>query len=93
MTKEFKERIIKLKNQYPELSLEEKKEQKKLLKKRNKIAYHRCEMMRHEILRLEAKRSQLLLEGNEEQVAEIEDKILEKKGQWLKIFYTKLEKV
>ena len=93
MTKEFKERIMELKKQYPELSLDEKKERRKLLKKRNKFAYHRCEMMRHDILRLEAKRSQLLLEGHEVQVAEIEDKILEKKGQWLKTFYNKGEKV
>lgn len=83
MTKDFEARISALKEQYKQLTPEELKNKKTELKQRSPLLYRRCQRAKHDLLRLEAKRTQIQIDGNSQQLTEIEDKILEKKKNWL----------
>ncbi len=47
--------------------------------------YRQLERLKHDLLRLESKRVQCELEGNAIQVEAVENKILKKKEQFLKV--------
>lgn len=90
MTKDFEARISALKSQYKELTVltpDEQNAKKIELKRRSPLLYRRCQRAKHDLLRLEAKRTQYQLENNQAQLSEVEDKILEKKKQWLDMIY------
>lgn len=83
MTKDFEARLSALKEQYKQLTPEELKNKKNELKHGNPLLYYRCQRAKHELLRLEAKRTQMQIDGNNTELTEVEDKILEKKKNWL----------
>lgn len=90
MTKDFEARISALKSQYKELTVltpEEQNARKLELKRNSPLTYRRCQRAKHDLLRLEAKRTQFQIDGNREQLSEVEDKILEKKKHWLDMIY------
>ena len=81
---EFEQYMIKLKEQYSLLPCEEKMELKQKMKKRNFLNYKKIEIIKAELLRLEAKRAQMELCEKEKDLALIEAKIRCKKEKLLK---------
>lgn len=83
MSDELEQRIAKLKEQYTLLPCEKKIEFKQKLKKRNFLNYKKIELIKAELLRLEAKRAQMELCEKEKDLALIEEKIRCKKEKLL----------
>ncbi|MGM0124484.1 hypothetical protein IGI37_001862 [Enterococcus sp. AZ194] len=87
MTSEFEMRKQQLKEKYEAMSPIERKELKRLLKQKNLLAYRHGERIKRELLRLEARRAQMACEHDNTQLSEIEERIIQKKEQFLKILY------
>lgn len=84
MGKEFEAQIKKLHEKYGSLSDEERKELREYLKRKNIFAFRKMERMKHDLLRLESRRAQLKMEGNEKELAELDQKVLKRKEEFLK---------
>ena len=67
------------------LSMDDRRQILCKLRKRNILMYRQLERLKHDLLRLESKRVQCELEGNQTQVEVVETKILKKKEQFLKM--------
>lgn len=86
MTVKFDEKMRLLHQEFGDISPEEKKELKQKLKKSNILAFRKIVKMKHDLLRLEAKRASFCcsaVSGNE--LEELEDKIIQKKREFLTI--------
>ncbi|MGM0212537.1 hypothetical protein [Enterococcus sp. AZ109] len=92
MTTEFDERMRSLHAEYLDCSPEERKFIKQYMKKNNLLLYRKTERMKHELLRMEAKRAQLSLDGKSKELTELEKKIIDKKTEFLKILAKVREK-
>ncbi|MCI1904484.1 AAA family ATPase [Enterococcus hirae] len=87
MNAEFETRLHNLKEQYHVLTPDKKREIKREMLLHRPRTYRKCEHLRHELLRLELKRNQVLAADQPEKNHELEEKILMKKAQLLKILY------
>lgn len=85
MTLGFEERKQQLHDKYCELTLEERRQLKERIKRKNVLLFFRLERMKHDLLRLEAKRAQLESEGKESELNQTEEKILVRKEEFLNI--------
>lgn len=92
MTTEFDERMRNLHAQYLDCSPEERKFIKQYMKKNNLLLYRKTERMKHDLLRMEAKRAQLSLDGESKELTELEKRIVDKKTEFLKILAKVREK-
>ncbi len=84
MRTDFEEGKRLLYEQYDVCTMEERRRILCHLRRKNVLLYRQLERVKHDLLRLESKRVQLELAGNEQQVVVIEKKILKKKEQFLK---------
>lgn len=82
--KEIEKRIAELKKQYQALPQGKKEEIKNDLKRRNFIDYKKVEMIKAELLRLEAKRANLELCEQNQKLTNLEKKIQHKKEKLAK---------
>ncbi len=64
------------------LSMDDRRQILCKLRKRNILMYRQLERLKHDLLRLESKRVQCELEGNQTQVEVVETKILKKKNNF-----------
>lgn len=86
MTINFDEKMRQLHEEFGGISPEEKKELKLRLKKNNLLAFRKIEKIKHDLLRLEAKRGQLCCTvSHDAEIQELEDKIIQKKREFLTI--------
>lgn len=92
MSTEFGERMRQLHDEYLNCSPEERKLIKQYMKKNNVLLYRKTERMKHELLRMEAKRAQLSLDEDSKELAELEKRIIDKKTDFLKILAKVREK-
>ena len=82
MRESFEQQKKLLHDRYGALSMDDRRQILCKLRKRNILMYRQLERLKHDLLRLESKRVQCELEGNQTQV---ETKILKKKEQFLKM--------
>lgn len=92
MSTEFGERMRQLHDEYLNCSPEERKLIKQHMKKNNVLLYRKTERMKHDLLRMEAKRAQLSLDEDSKELAELEKRIIDKKTEFLKILAKVREK-
>ncbi|WP_165005874.1 MULTISPECIES: hypothetical protein [unclassified Enterococcus] len=85
MRENFEERKKMLHDRYGAISMEDRRQILCKLRKRNILMYRQLERLKHDLLRLESKRVQCELEGNLAQTEAVENKILKKKEQFLKV--------
>ncbi len=85
MTTEFEERMKALHQEFEKLSPEERKIVKQKIKKVNVLTSRKLERMKHDLLRMETKRAQLSLDDDPKELAELEDRIINKKREFLKL--------
>lgn len=85
MTTEFEERMKALHKEFDMLSPEERKAVKQKIKRVNVLTSRKLERMKHELLRMETKRAQLSLDGDPKELADLEDRIISKKREFLKL--------
>lgn len=85
MTTQFEERMRQLHEEYGNLTPEERKELRRCMKKSNLLLFHRTERIKHELLRMETKRAQLSLDDDQKDLAELEERIINKKRDFLKL--------
>ncbi|MBU5366413.1 hypothetical protein KQI33_13605 [Enterococcus devriesei] len=86
MTTEFEERMKALHKEFENLSPEERKAVKQKIKRVNVLTARKLERMKHQLLRMETKRAQLSLDDDPEELSELEDRIIVKKREFLKLF-------
>ncbi|GCF92760.1 hypothetical protein NRIC_06510 [Enterococcus florum] len=84
MTTEFEERMQQLHAAYKEFSPEERKYLLQQIKRNNFLLFRKTERIKHDLLRMEARRAQLSLDENSEELSQLEDKIIAKKTVFLK---------
>ena len=84
MTTEFEERMKELHKEFENLSPEERKAVKQKIKRINVLTSRKLERMKHDLLRMETKRAQLSLDGESQELSELEDRIINKKREFLK---------
>lgn len=84
VNKEIEQRIAELREKYKELPPEKKAEWEHHIKKRNFLNYKKIELIKSELLRLEARRAQLELCDKEKELGLIEKKISYKKEKLLR---------
>lgn len=84
MSRSFDEKLAQLHAQYTSMTMEERRELLEEIKHKNLLKYRKLERMKHDLLRMEARRVQLSLEDDPEELAAFEEKILEKKAAFLK---------
>ncbi|MGX7139087.1 hypothetical protein RV15_GL002374 [Enterococcus silesiacus] len=84
MNKEIEQRIAELREKYKALPPEKKAEWEHHIKKRNFLNYKKIELIKSELLRLEARRAQLELCDREKELGLIEKKITCKKEKLLR---------
>lgn len=87
MSRSFDEKLAQLHEKYAALTMEERRELLEQIKHKNVLKYRKLERMKHDLLRMEARRAQLSLEDDPEELAAFEEKILEKKAAFLKILH------
>lgn len=85
MRESFEQQKKLLYDRYGVFSMEDRRQILCKLRKRNILMYRQLERLKHDLLRLESKRVQCKLEGNAIQVEAVENKILKKKEQFLKV--------
>ena len=85
MRESFEQQKKLLHDRYVALSMDDRRQILCKLRKRNILMYRQLERLKHDLLRLESKRVQCELEGNQTQVEVVETKILKKKEQFLKM--------
>lgn len=85
MRESFEQQKKLLHDRYGALSMDDRRQILCKLRKRNILMYRELERLKHDLLRLESKRVQCELEGNQTQVEVVETKILKKKEQFLKM--------
>ncbi len=85
MTTEFEERMKALHKEFDNLSPEERKAVKQKIKKINLLTSRKLERMKHDLLRMETKRAQLSLDGQSKELSDLEDRIISKKREFLKL--------
>ena len=85
MRKSFEEQKKLLHDRYGAFSMEDRRQILCKLRKKNIIMYRQLERLKHDLLRLESKRVQCEVEGNNVQAEVVENKILKKKEQFLKV--------
>ena len=85
MRESFEQQKKLLYDRYGVFSMEDRRQIRCKLRKRNILMYRQLERLKHDLLRLEYKRVQCELEGNAIQVEAVENKILKKKEQFLKV--------
>ena len=78
MRKSFEEQKKLLHDRYGAFSMEDRRQILCKLRKKNIIMYRQLERLKHDLLRLESKRVQCELEGNNVQAEVVENKILKK---------------
>lgn len=84
MSKEFEECIAELKKKYQALPEEKKQKFADHAQKRNFLRYKKIELIKGELLRMEARRAQLELCDRGNELEELEKKIIHKKQKLLK---------
>lgn len=84
MYKDVEQRIAELREKYQDLSPEKKAEWEKHIKKKNFLNYKKIELIKLELLRLEARRAQLELCDKEKEMDLVEKKINCKKEKLLR---------
>lgn len=84
VNKDVEQRIAELREKYQDISPEKKAEWEKHIKKRNFLNYKKIELVKLELLRLEARRAQLELCDKEKELDLIEKKINCKKEKLLR---------
>jgi hypothetical protein len=82
--KEIEERLAELKEKYKQLPPEKKAELERHIKRKNFLNYKKIELIKSELLRLEARRAQLELCDKEKELGLIEKKISCKKEKLLR---------
>lgn len=82
--KEIKQRMAELREKYQELPQKKKAELDDHIKKKNFLNYKKIELIKSELLRLEARRAQLELCDKEKELELIEKKITCKKEKLLR---------
>lgn len=87
MTTEFEERMKALHKEFENLSPEERKAVKQKIKRINVLTSRKLERMKHDLLRMETKRAQLSLDGDSKELSELEDRIISKKREFLKLLF------
>lgn len=87
MTTEFDKRMKALHQEYGNLTPEERKLIKQKIKKINVLTSRKLDRIKHELLRMEAKRAQLSLDEDSKELAELEDRIINKKREFLKLLF------
>lgn len=85
MRKSFEVQKKLLQARYGTFTVEDRRQILCKLRKRNILMYRQLERLKHDLLRLESKRVQCELEGNAVQAEAVENKILKKKEQFLKV--------
>ena len=85
MRESFEKQKRLLHDRYGAFSMEDRRRILCYLRKKNILTYRQMERLKHELLRLESKRVQCQLDGNEVQAEAVESKILKKKEQFLKV--------
>lgn len=87
MTTEFEERMKELHKEFDNLSPEERKAVKQKIKRINVLTSRKLERMKHDLLRMETKRAQLSLDGESKEMSDLEDRIISKKREFLKLLF------
>ncbi|AUB52362.1 MULTISPECIES: hypothetical protein [Enterococcus] len=85
MRESFEEQKKRLVEHYGTFSMEDRRQILCKLRKRNILMYRQLGRLKHELLRLESKRVQCELDGRVTQAEVVENKILKKKEQYLKV--------
>lgn len=91
MSKNFDEKLRELHTRYSAMTMEERRELMDKLKHKNILKYRKMERIKHDLLRMEAKRTQLEMEDNQKELVECESRILEKKEAFLKLIHDKVK--
>ncbi|WP_084387059.1 hypothetical protein [Enterococcus rivorum] len=91
LDKEFEQRLADLKEKYCELPSEKKAEIERHIKKKNFLNYKKIELIKKDLLRLEAKRAQLELCDRNKERNQVEEKIRLKKEKLLKCITKQIE--
>lgn len=91
MNKDFEQRVTDLQDKYRELPTEKKAELEHHVKKKNFLNYKKIELIKKDLLRLEAKRAQLELCDRSKELACVEQKIHLKKEKLLKCTKKKID--
>ncbi|WP_122645201.1 hypothetical protein [Enterococcus mediterraneensis] len=90
MTEKFEEKMRLLHQDYGQLTPEERRRLLEGIRRKNILAFRKLERLKHELLRMETKRVQLRLAGNEKELQLLEARILRKKEEFLRgLFKTK----
>lgn len=79
MTENFEEKMRLLHQEYGHYTVEERRRLLEEMRRKNILTFRKIERLKHDLLRLEAKRAQLRLSGNEKELALLEKRMLEKK--------------
>lgn len=91
MSRSFDEKLQELHQRYSGLTMEERRELMDKIKHKNLLKYRKMERMKHDLLRMEAKRTQLEMEDNQKELSDCESRILEKKEAFLKLIHDQVK--
>ncbi|MCD1023571.1 MULTISPECIES: AAA family ATPase [Enterococcus] len=85
MSKDFETQLNLLRTKYGSLTMAERRRILEKVRRKNLFSYRKLERLKHELLRLEAKRAQLELEEEPGELTELEQKIVARKEIFLKL--------